>query len=74
MATIFSGIKPTGVVTLGNYLGAMKQFVDLQDDNNAYYCIVDLHSITVQLDRVELMNNTRKLAALYLASDRKSVV
>ena len=43
MATIFSGIKPTGVVTLGNYLGAMKQFVDLQDDNNAYYCIVDLH-------------------------------
>ncbi len=68
MATIFSGIKPTGVVTLGNYLGAMKQFVDLQDDNNAYYCIVDLHSITVQLDRVELMNNTRKLAALYLAS------
>lgn len=67
MATIFSGIKPTGVVTLGNYLGAMKQFVDLQEEHDAYYCIVDLHSITVQLDRVELMDNTRKLAALYLA-------
>jgi len=67
MATIFSGIKPTGVVTLGNYLGAMKQFVDLQDEHDAYYCVVDLHSITVPLDRVELMDNTRKLAALYLA-------
>lgn len=67
MATIFSGIKPTGVVTLGNYLGAMKQFVDLQDEHDALYCIVDLHSITVPLDRVELMNNTRTLAALYLA-------
>ena len=67
MATIFSGIKPTGVVTLGNYLGAMKQFVDLQDEHDAYYCVVDLHSITVPLDRIELMDNTRKLAALYLA-------
>lgn len=67
MAKIFSGIKPTGVVTLGNYLGAMKQFVELQDEHEAFYCVVDLHSITVQLDRVELMDNTRKLAALYLA-------
>lgn len=68
MKTIFSGIKPTGTVTLGNYIGAMKHFVNLQDDHDAYYCIVDLHSITVEIDRIELMNNTRTLAALYIAS------
>ncbi|WP_114569865.1 tryptophan--tRNA ligase [Exiguobacterium flavidum] len=68
MATIFSGIKPTGIVTLGNYIGAMKHFVNLQDEHDAFYCIVDLHSITVEIDRVELMNNTRSLAALYIAS------
>ncbi|KQS19520.1 tryptophan--tRNA ligase [Exiguobacterium sp. Leaf187] len=68
MKTIFSGIKPTGTVTLGNYLGAMKHFVNLQDGHDAYYCVVDLHSITVDIDRVELMNNTRALAALYIAS------
>ncbi|WP_393965941.1 tryptophan--tRNA ligase [Exiguobacterium sp. S22-S28] len=68
MKTIFSGIKPTGTVTLGNYIGAMKHFVNLQDEHDAYYCIVDLHSITVEIDRVELMNNTRALAALYIAS------
>ncbi len=49
-------------------LRCMKHFVNLQDGHDAYYCVVDLHSITVDIDRVELMNNTRALAALYIAS------
>ncbi|QSF98081.1 tryptophan--tRNA ligase [Bacillus paralicheniformis] len=65
--TIFSGIQPSGSVTLGNYIGAMKQFVDLQDDYNCYFCIVDQHAITVPQDRLALRKNIRNLAALYLA-------
>jgi tryptophanyl-tRNA synthetase len=72
MKTIFSGIKPTGTVTLGNYLGARKHFVNLQDGHDAYYRVLGLHSITVDIDRVELMNNTRALAALYIASGLNS--
>ncbi|WP_078381432.1 tryptophan--tRNA ligase [Sutcliffiella halmapala] len=67
MKTIFSGIQPSGNVTLGNYIGAMKQFVELQDEYNSYFCIVDQHAITVQQDPIELRKNIRKLAALYLA-------
>lgn len=67
MKTIFSGIQPSGSVTLGNYIGAMKQFVELQNDYNCYFCIVDQHSITVPQDRLELRKNIRSLAALYLA-------
>ena len=67
MKTIFSGIQPSGSVTLGNYIGAMKQFVELQDDYNCYFCIVDQHAITVPQDRLELRKNIRNLAALYLA-------
>jgi tryptophanyl-tRNA synthetase len=67
MATIFSGIQPSGVVTLGNYLGAMKQFVELQEENDCFFCIVDQHAITVPQDRLELRKNIRTLAALYLA-------
>ncbi|MYL38911.1 tryptophan--tRNA ligase [Halobacillus litoralis] len=66
--TIFSGIQPSGTLTLGNYIGAMKHFTELQDDNNCYFCIVDMHSITVPQDRLELRKNIRSLAALYLAS------
>lgn len=65
--TIFSGIQPSGSVTLGNYIGAMKQFVELQHDYNSYFCIVDQHAITVPQDRLELRKNIRNLAALYLA-------
>ena len=68
MKTIFSGIQPSGTLTLGNYLGAMKQFVELQNDNNCYFCIVDEHAITVPQDRLELRKNIRSLAALYIAS------
>ncbi|MGM0921844.1 MAG: tryptophan--tRNA ligase [Bacillota bacterium] len=67
MKTIFSGIQPSGSVTLGNYIGALKQFVDLQHDYECYFCIVDLHAITVPQDRLQLRKNIRSLAALYLA-------
>lgn len=67
MKTIFSGIQPTGSVTLGNYIGAMKQFVELQHDYDCYFCIVDQHAITVPQDRLQLRKSIRSLAALYLA-------
>ncbi|WP_018391779.1 MULTISPECIES: tryptophan--tRNA ligase [Bacillaceae] len=67
MKTIFSGIQPSGMITIGNYIGALKQFVELQDDYNCYFCIVDEHAITVQQDRLELRKNIRSLAALYVA-------
>lgn len=68
METIFSGIQPSGSLTLGNFLGAMKQFVELQEDYNCYFCIVDEHAITVPQDRLTLRKNIRELAALYIAS------
>lgn len=67
MKTIFSGIQPSGTITLGNYIGAMKQFVELQNEYNCYFCIVDQHAITVPQNRLELRKNIRSLAALYLA-------
>ncbi|MBA4536452.1 tryptophan--tRNA ligase [Bacillus aquiflavi] len=67
MKTIFSGIQPSGTITLGNYIGAMKQFTELQHEYNCYFCIVDQHAITVPQDRLVLRKNTRGLAALYLA-------
>lgn len=67
MKTIFSGIQPSGTITLGNYIGALRQFVELQEDYNCFFCIVDEHAITVQQDRLELRKNIRSLAALYVA-------
>jgi len=67
MQTIFSGIQPSGSVTLGNYIGAMKQFIELQNEYNCFYCIVDQHAITVPQDAQELRKNIKSLAALYLA-------
>lgn len=67
MSVIFSGIQPSGSITIGNYLGAMKQFVELQDEHDCYFCIVNLHAITVQQDPIALRKNIRSLAALYLA-------
>lgn len=66
--TVFSGIQPSGVVTLGNYLGAMRNFVQLQHQAECYFCIVDLHALTVPQDPKELYENTLKLARLYVAS------
>ncbi|MEG0288752.1 MAG: tryptophan--tRNA ligase [Carnobacterium sp.] len=67
MQTIFSGIQPSGIPTIGNYIGAMKQFVALQEDYNSYYCIVDEHAITMPQDRLKLREQIKSLAALYLA-------
>jgi len=68
MKTIFSGIQPSGTLTIGNYLGAIRQFVQLQDEHHCFFCIVDEHAITVPQDPHELKNNIRSLAALYLAA------
>lgn len=67
MKTIFSGIQPSGTPTLGNYIGALKQFVSLQHEHDCFFCIVDEHAITVPQDPKELRHNTRSLASLYLA-------
>src|SRR6056297_3245330 len=67
MKTIFSGIQPSGTITLGNYIGAMRQFIDLQNDYNCFFCIVDQHAITVPQERLALRQNTKSLAAMYLA-------
>lgn len=67
MAVIFSGVQPSGILTLGNYLGAIKHFVNYQEKDESYFCIVNQHAITVPQDPNELRENTRSLAALYLA-------
>ncbi|ALS78067.1 tryptophan--tRNA ligase [Planococcus kocurii] len=64
---IFSGVQPTGTVTLGNYIGAFKQFTELQDEYDCIFCIVDQHAITMPQDRLALRKNIKALAALYLA-------
>lgn len=64
---IFSGIQPSGTLTIGNYIGAMKNFVQLQDDYDCYYCVVDLHAITVRQDPADLRRRSLELAALYIA-------
>ncbi len=65
---VFSGIQPTGNIHIGNYLGAIKNWVAGQDEKINYFCIVDLHSLTVPQDPDDLRFQTRSLAALYLAS------
>jgi tryptophanyl-tRNA synthetase len=65
---VFSGIQPTGNIHLGNYLGAIRNWVSTQAEYDNIFCIVDLHAITLPIDPKELHMNTRKLAALYLAS------
>ncbi|MEP3640233.1 MAG: tryptophan--tRNA ligase [Paracoccaceae bacterium] len=67
---VFSGIQPSGGLTLGNYLGAMQRFVAMQDEGafETVYCIVDLHAITVPQTPQDLTRNTRELAAAYIAS------
>lgn len=67
MKTIFSGIQPTGVITLGNYIGAIKQFIELQNEYQCFFCIVDQHAITVLQEKLELRKSIRSLAAFYLA-------
>lgn len=65
---IFSGMQPSGIITLGNYLGALKNWTNLQDEYNCLYCIVDMHAITVRQDPAVLRKNARELMMLYIAA------
>lgn len=67
MKKILTGLQPTGVITLGNYIGAIKQMVKNQEEYESYIFIADLHAITIPIDREELRKNIRSLVALYLA-------
>ncbi len=64
---LFSGIQPSGILTLGNYIGALSNFVKLQDDYNCIFSVVDLHAVTVYQEPAKLRANTLELLALYLA-------
>lgn len=64
---IFSGIQPTGVMTLGNYLGAVRNWAQLQEDYDCTYCIVNMHAITVRQEPAKLRKNTLDAYALMLA-------
>jgi tryptophanyl-tRNA synthetase len=66
--TILSAVQPSGVLHIGNYLGALKQWVELQRDNTAYYCIVDEHAITVPYEPAELPSRVLDTTALYVAA------
>ncbi|WP_206831149.1 tryptophan--tRNA ligase [Alicyclobacillus fructus] len=68
MKRVLSGIQPSGILTIGNYLGAIRNFVKLQDEADCLFCVVDMHAITVPQDPEALRHNTRSVAALYLAS------
>jgi len=65
---IFSGVKPSGELTIGNYLGAIKNWVKLQDDYESIFCVVDLHAITVPQDPELLRKRTIEIARVYLAA------
>lgn len=65
---VFSGVQPTGNLHLGNYLGAIVNFVKLQNTHNCIYCVVDLHAITVWQDPAELTRNIREVTAAFIAS------
>tara|TARA_B100001093_G_scaffold352882_1_gene337369 strand:+ start:334 stop:1335 length:1002 start_codon:yes stop_codon:yes gene_type:complete len=76
---IFSGVQPTGNLHLGNYLGAIKNFVDLNNDKNneCIFCVVDLHAITIKQDPKQLRNNIRETVATFIASGidpKKSII
>ena len=76
---IFSGVQPTGNLHLGNYLGAIKNFVELSNDKNneCIFCVVDLHAITIKQDPNELRNNTLETVATFIASGidpKKSII
>ena len=66
--TLFSGMQATGTLTLGNYLGALKNWVDIADEYMTFYCVVDLHSITVRQDPAVLRKRARDLLTLYIAA------
>ena len=74
---VFSGVQPTGNLHLGNYLGAIKRFAELQNHYDCIYCVVDLHAITLPQDPATLRESTREIAAAYIAAGidtKKSVI
>lgn len=77
MKRVFSGVQPSGRIHLGNYIGALQRFKQFQEENEAFYCVVNLHAMTVPHDPQELRDKTLELAALYLAiglDPKKSVL
>ena len=64
---IFSGAQPSGKLSIGNYIGALKNWVDLQDSYNCFYCVVDMHAITVKQDPAELRRRSLETLAVYIA-------
>ena len=68
MKRAFSGVQPTGNIHIGNYIGAIKQFVEAQETMDCFYCVVDLHSVTLPQDPKELYKHTLDVAALYMAA------
>jgi tryptophanyl-tRNA synthetase len=68
MGRVFSGVQPTGNLHLGNYLGAIKNFVSLQNEHECIYCVVDMHAITVKQDPKDLKNNIFEVAASFIAA------
>ena len=77
MNRIFSGVQPTGNLHLGNYLGAIRNFVGLQNDYECIYCVVDMHAITVWQDPEELRKTTREVTAAFIAcgiDPKKSII
>ena len=67
MKTVFSGVQPSGDLHIGNYIGALNQWTKMQEDTEAFFCIVDLHAITVPQDPKILREKVLEVAALYLA-------
>ncbi|EJT02993.1 tryptophan--tRNA ligase [Rhizobium sp. CCGE 510] len=65
---VFSGVQPTGNLHLGNYLGAIRRFVALQDGNDCIYCVVDMHALTAQLVHEDMPSQTRSIAAAFIAA------
>ena len=66
--SLFSAVQPSGSVTIGNYIGAIRNFSKLQDEYNCIYAVADLHAITVPQEAAALRKNTLELMALFLAS------
>ncbi|SHG96726.1 tryptophanyl-tRNA synthetase [Anaerosphaera aminiphila DSM 21120] len=65
---VYSGIQPSGLLTIGNYIGALSNFTELQEEYNCLYCIVDMHAITVPQEAKDLRKNTLDILSLYLAA------
>src|SRR3989344_3485480 len=68
MERVFSGVQPSGILHIVNYLGAIKNWLELQNDFQCIFCVVDLHAITVPQEQKELLRKTIEVAKIYLAA------